>query len=257
MGTFYTGNTGRSTGPHLDMRVFNPATGQYENPSGYTRYLTQDGKPFSYPVTSGYGMRDHPVTGGRKMHHGIDYATPTGTALTIDGHHMSTWNDAGGGVMSQYLISTDDGDRELLLLHGSDQNKITGKGAITSYKPEDFRGFTPPELAQKPEGVDTTDTPEPVAPVVADLDIDTSTDTDTGTDIKANITSPTRPAAKERAQVFKAFTAGDVVKGLGNDFDKMKSQELANHLRQRQVDIIQKRMDAGTNFGGKMVDVDK
>ena len=148
--TFFTGNTGRSTGPHLDMRVFNPATGQYEDPSGYTSYLTQGDKPFDFQVTSGYGMRDHPVTGGRKMHHGIDYATPTGTALTIDGSHMSTWNDAGGGVMSQYLINTDDGHRELLLLHGSDQHKITGKGAVIDYKPGDFSSMTPPETPQAP-----------------------------------------------------------------------------------------------------------
>ena len=160
MATFYTGNTGRSTGPHLDMRVYNPATGQYEDPSGYTSYLSQDGKPFDYQVTSGYGMRDHPVTGGRKMHHGIDYATPTGTALAIDGSHMSTWNDAGGGIMSQYLISTDDGHRELLLLHGSDQNKITGKGAITSYKPEDFSTFTPPETPQVADGTPTASNTE-------------------------------------------------------------------------------------------------
>ena len=150
MATFYTGNTGRSTGPHLDMRVFNPATGQYEDPSGYTSYLTQEGKPFDYQVTSGYGMRDHPITGGQKMHHGIDYATPTGTALTIDGSHMSTWNDEGGGIMSQYLIDTDDGHRELILLHGSDQNSITGEGAITDYKPADFSSMTPPETPQAP-----------------------------------------------------------------------------------------------------------
>ena len=156
MATFYTGNTGRSTGPHLDLRVFNPSTGQYEDPSGYTSYLSQGDKPFDYQVTSGYGMRDHPVTGGRKMHHGVDYATPTGTALTIDGSHMSTWNDAGGGIMSQYLINTDDGHRELLLMHGSDQNKITGKGAITDYKPGDFSSMTPPETPQDIDG-----TPKP------------------------------------------------------------------------------------------------
>lgn len=150
MATFYTGNTGRSTGPHLDMRVFNPKTGQYENPSSYVSYLTQDGNPFNFEVTSGYGMRTHPVTGGQKMHHGIDYATPVGTELTIDGTHMSTWNDAGGGIMSQYLINTDNGHRELLLLHGSDQNKITGKGAVTDYDPSSFTGFTPPETPHQP-----------------------------------------------------------------------------------------------------------
>ena len=75
MSTFFTGNTGRSTGPHLDLRVFNPNTNKYEDPSGYVSYLSQGDKPFNFQVTSGYGMRNHPVTGGRKMHHGIDYAT--------------------------------------------------------------------------------------------------------------------------------------------------------------------------------------
>ena len=84
------------------------------------------------------------------MHHGVDYATPSGTALSVDGTHMSTWNDAGGGIMSQYLIHTDDGHRELLMLHGSDQNKITGTGAITDYDVNDFSSFTPPETAQAP-----------------------------------------------------------------------------------------------------------
>ena len=84
------------------------------------------------------------------MHHGIDYATPLGTALTVDGTHMSTWRDTGGGIMSQYLINTDDGHRELLLLHGSDQNKITGNAAITNYNPSDFASMTPPETPQAP-----------------------------------------------------------------------------------------------------------
>ena len=150
MPTFYTGNTGRSTGPHLDLRVYNPSTNHYEDPSGYVSYLKQGDADFNFPVTSGYGMRNHPVTGGRKMHHGIDYATPSGTALSVDGTHMSTWNDAGGGIMSQYLIHTDDGHRELLMRHGSDQNKITGTGAITDYDVNDFSSFTPPETAQAP-----------------------------------------------------------------------------------------------------------
>ena len=33
------------------------------------------------------------------MHHGIDYVTPTGTGLTIDGKYIYL-NDAGGGNVS-------------------------------------------------------------------------------------------------------------------------------------------------------------
>ena len=122
---FYTGNTGRSTGPHLDYRVYNPSTGKYEDPSAYTKYLTvgENKDAFNFEITSGRGMRTHPTKGGQRMHEGIDYATPVGTQLNVDGKFLSTWNDeGGGGIMSQYAINTDDGVRELLLLHGSDQN---------------------------------------------------------------------------------------------------------------------------------------
>ena len=136
MSVFYTGNTGASTGPHLDLRVFNPSTGGYEDPSAYTRFLTvgDEKTPFNFEVTSGRGMREHPTKGGMRMHEGIDYGTPVGTALNVDGKLLSTWNDeGGGGIMSQYLINTEDGARELLLMHGSDANSITGNSALTEY----------------------------------------------------------------------------------------------------------------------------
>ena len=146
--TFVTGNTGRSTGAHLDFRVDNPATGKYEDPSGYTDRITVDGKPFDFQVTSGRGMRTHPVLGGQRMHEGIDYATPEGTVLNIDGRHLSTWDDEGGGRMSQYAIQTDDGVRELLFMHGSTDNRVTGKGAVTSYNFDDLPSVSGPSSAE-------------------------------------------------------------------------------------------------------------
>ena len=137
MSRFYTGSSGQSTGPHLDFRVYNPSTGGYEDPSGFTSYLTVgDNKdPFSFDVTSGFqpGGRVHPITGKVKPHPGIDYATPLGTGINVNGKLLSTWNDDGGGIMSQYAINTKDGVRELLLMHGNDSNKITGTGAVTDY----------------------------------------------------------------------------------------------------------------------------
>ena len=47
-------------------------------------YKIPNGRPFSYAkikVTSGYGMRIHPVTGKRHMHYGIDYRLPIGTEI--------------------------------------------------------------------------------------------------------------------------------------------------------------------------------
>lgn len=36
----------------------------------------------AFPVTSPRGMREHPVHGGQRMHHGIDYGAPMGAALS-------------------------------------------------------------------------------------------------------------------------------------------------------------------------------
>ena len=136
MATFYTGNTGSSTGEHLDFRVWDVEAGQYTDPTRFTsRMRVGDGLlTDQYGVTSGYGMRDHPTKGGRRMHHGIDYATPTGTAVTIDGgKYLTTFDDAGGGgITSQYAITGDDGKAyEILMMHGSDQNNILSGAAVT------------------------------------------------------------------------------------------------------------------------------
>jgi hypothetical protein len=137
----------------LDFRVYNPATSGYEDPSGYTSFITSGGKPFDYEVTSGFqpGGRVHPLHGDVRPHDGIDYATPLGTQLDIDGRHLSTWEDSGGGgIMSQYLIDTEKGPRELLFLHGSGDNKITGSGAVTDYG----SGPTKPSPAKATEAVE-------------------------------------------------------------------------------------------------------
>ena len=93
MATFYTGNTGGSTGPHLDFRVYNPSTGGYEDPSKFTSYLSSGGNAFDFEQTSGFGMRTHPIHGDQRMHNGIDFATPVGTEISIKGGQLlSTWN---------------------------------------------------------------------------------------------------------------------------------------------------------------------
>ena len=145
----------------MDFRVYNPKTGGYEDPSAFTSYLTVgEGKsPFDFEVTSGRGMRWHPKTGGYKMHEGIDYATPEGTRINVNGKLLSTWEDAGGGIMSQYGIKLDDGStRELLLLHGSTGNPITGTGALDDYDLSD----TAIPITVKPDG----DTPDGETPQV-------------------------------------------------------------------------------------------
>ena len=55
--TFFTGNTGVGTGAHLDFRVsILLLTGKYEDPSGYTSYLTHDGKAFDFKLLVGSSL---------------------------------------------------------------------------------------------------------------------------------------------------------------------------------------------------------
>jgi murein DD-endopeptidase MepM/ murein hydrolase activator NlpD len=50
-----------------------------------------------YPISSGFGMREHPVSGGQKMHNGIDFAAPGGAnILAVADGQVSFAGDMGG-----------------------------------------------------------------------------------------------------------------------------------------------------------------
>ena len=74
------------------------------------------------------------------------------------------------------------------------------------------------------------------------------------TDATGQTISTPQQEAVERVQQYKANTAEDVVKNFGNDFGSMKSSRLGDALAGAQQNIIQKRMDNGESFGGKMVE---
>jgi len=118
--TFTTGNSGASTGPHLDFRVWDTRKGGYvSNPGDYAHLVTTgDGTPIAkaFQMTSPYGMRNHPVYGGQRLHEGIDYATPMGTKLNVAGRFVENKWDKGGGNMSIYDIGN---GLEAVLLHGA------------------------------------------------------------------------------------------------------------------------------------------
>ena len=70
-----TGSTGNSTGPHLDIRLTNPASKTRSNPSMYEDYILVDGKPVSsFSKTQGW------KTG---KHEAIDRGTPMGREITL------------------------------------------------------------------------------------------------------------------------------------------------------------------------------
>ena len=50
-----------------------------------------------YPISSGFGMREHPVTGGQKKHNGIDFSAPWGAnILAVADGQVSFAGDMGG-----------------------------------------------------------------------------------------------------------------------------------------------------------------
>ena len=144
MATFYTGNTGRSTGPHLDFRVYSHKTGGYVDPTDFRSYVTSGDKGLDQFIqTSPYG-EDR----GDYIHKGIDYATEVGTPIDVKGKYLTTFNDKGGGITNQYEIEHDGDKYDILLMHGNDKNKILSKAAVTDGV--SLSSFTPPETPQAP-----------------------------------------------------------------------------------------------------------
>ena len=92
MATFFTGESGVGTGPHLDFRIWDVAKGSYVDPRGFTDVLTVGGKPLTeqFGVTSGYqpGGRMHPTEGVVKPHLGVDYGTPMNTPVEVAGERV-------------------------------------------------------------------------------------------------------------------------------------------------------------------------
>jgi len=133
MASFYTGNTGRSTGDHLDFRVYDVEKGGYIDPTGFTNRMTVGGNLLTdqFGVTSGYQPEGRTLNGVTKPHMGIDYGTPSGTQVDIDGTYLTTFNDKGGGITNQYAFEQDGRKYEALLMHGSNQNSVLSDGAIT------------------------------------------------------------------------------------------------------------------------------
>ena len=121
--TFVTGNTGASTGPHLDFRVWSKSKGGYvSNPGDYTHLVTTaDGTPVdrAFQMTSPYGMRNHPTKGGMRLHEGVDYATPSGTQLQVAGSFVDRKSEPGGGGNYNIYQHPTDPDLELVLMHGA------------------------------------------------------------------------------------------------------------------------------------------
>ena len=117
---FVTGNTGTSTGPHVHVGVNKTAgVNSKIDPSPYVNKLFVGNKPLTevYAMTSGYGPRTHPTRGTYGFHKGIDYATPSGTLITVQGAKTVAkfYDPTGGGNTTACQLPTGE---EILLMHG-------------------------------------------------------------------------------------------------------------------------------------------
>lgn len=107
-----TGNTGQSTGPHLDARW---ADGRPITAAQVDRYLmVNERAPSSFGVTSPYGPRN---LFGRSFHAGVDLGTPAGSKITLrNGAQLlrNLGNTGAGGYAIE--IMTAEGPMRLLHL---------------------------------------------------------------------------------------------------------------------------------------------
>ncbi len=131
MAIFWTGSTGRSTGPHLDMRVWDEEGNRYVDPTAFKPYVTSNGRTLDdFKLTSPYGEDRDTYT-----HQGVDFATEINTPFEVAGNFLTTFNDEGGGITNQYAIDHDGRSYEILLMHGSDKNRVLSDGARTDGSP--------------------------------------------------------------------------------------------------------------------------
>ena len=213
MAVFYTGNTGRSTGPHLDFRVWDVEKGSYIDPGPFTGYLKVGDTALTeqFPVTSPYG-KDR----GTYIHKGIDYGTPVGTQVEIPGaKFLTTTNDAsGGGISSQYAITGKDGRKyEILLMHGSDQNKILSNDFMRDDSPLDGGLSTP--VKSETGSTTSSDYPSGIRYAFMDSGSDVATpDTDGGT-------TANRMQAAERIKTYQDMSKSQ----LDAEYDKLRAAD--------------------------------
>lgn len=124
-----SGNTGRSTGAHLDIRV--SGGGRRLTDAELARFQAGGKNLSAYTKTSEYGSRVHPVTGKRHTHGGIDFKMPEGTPITtkVAIKDIKSFYDSKGGGYVQRILFAD--GLSVDLLHQSPKAQGIKGGAST------------------------------------------------------------------------------------------------------------------------------
>jgi murein DD-endopeptidase MepM/ murein hydrolase activator NlpD len=115
--------------------------------NGHAEYFTPDGRSLKRPfirmpiayarITSGFGMRKHPILGRMRGHMGIDYAAPTGTPIHAAGDARVAFVGWKGGY-GRAVILDHGGGRTTLYGHmsrfGSEHvGQRVAQGAVIGY----------------------------------------------------------------------------------------------------------------------------
>jgi murein DD-endopeptidase MepM/ murein hydrolase activator NlpD len=79
----------------------------YRGKAPMARWVGQWLRPVPYHITSGYGLRFHPILGYARLHSGIDFAAPMGTPIRAAADGEVVWASWRGGY-----------GRCIILLHG-------------------------------------------------------------------------------------------------------------------------------------------
>ena len=66
-------------------------------------------RPVLFPISSGFGMRFHPILGYARMHTGIDFAAPLGTPIRAAAAGRVLWASWRGGYGRCIILLHDGG----------------------------------------------------------------------------------------------------------------------------------------------------
>ena len=124
-----SGNTGRSTGAHLDIRV--SGGGRRLTDAELARFQAGGKQLSAYTKTSEYGSRNAPTKGASSFHRGIDFKMPVGTPITtkVAIKDIKSFYDSKGGGYVQRILFAD--GLSVDLLHQSPKVQGIKGGAST------------------------------------------------------------------------------------------------------------------------------
>ncbi len=92
--------------------------------------------PLSGRMTSGFGMRLHPIFGVQRMHTGIDIDAPAGTPIVSVAYGVVTYAGWLGGYGNTIIIQHDDNHASLyahMRSYAVDEKKIVQQGEVIGY----------------------------------------------------------------------------------------------------------------------------